>query len=89
VGSSPLTRVELRTCTFLNLSPLFIYFICVAFGVRHGKPGKVLEFLNGYCLEIFGKVHLRSLIERINIYINIYYFNQTIVSHSFVSFKVY
>jgi len=34
-------------------------------------------------------VHSRSLIKRINIYIYIYSFNQTIVSHSFVSFHVF
>jgi len=34
-------------------------------------------------------LHLHSLIKRINIYVNIYSFNQTIVSHSFVSYKVY
>jgi len=32
---------------------------------------------------------LRSLIKRINIYLHFCFFNQTIVSHSFVSFKVY
>jgi len=32
-------------------------------------------------------IHLHSLIKRINIYVNIYSLNQTIVSHSFVSFK--
>jgi len=32
---------------------------------------------------------LHSLIKIINIYINMYSFNQTIVSHSFMSFKLY
>jgi len=35
---------------------------------------------------LYSHVHLWSFIERINIYINIYSFNQTIVYHSFVSF---
>jgi len=42
--------------------------------------GKVMEML------LCSHVHLRSLMRRIHIYINIFTFNQTIVSHSFVLF---
>jgi len=45
------------------------------------RPGKVLENSKG-----FGKVmvHFCSVIKRINIYVNIFSFNQTVVSHSYV-----
>jgi len=59
------------------------------------RTGKVLEkkkisqkFWKTVGNFLYSFVHLRSLIKRIHISINIYSFNQTIVSHSFVSFKV-
>jgi len=61
------------------------------------QESHVVNVLKGRCLSVWPKpeplftvqqmdVHIRDNI--IHIYINVYSFNQTIVSHSFVSFKV-
>jgi len=68
----------------------------------HGTPGKVMEIKNSYSQAwiksqkflkshgnvLYSYVNLRSLIKRINIYINMYSFILTIVSH-FCHLKLY
>jgi len=48
------------------------------------KKIKSQNFWKSHGNLLYSHFHLHSLIKRINIYMNIYSFNQTIVSHSFV-----